>query len=298
MINSPKLCLGTVQFGMPYGITNLAGKVTEEEVRQILDYATLSQIDLLDTAQAYGDAEAVLGRSLPSDHGFQLISKLPAQSQPAFTPDDCVAWEHAFERSCMHLGVLGLNALLLHSPADLRKPGGEHLREWLLSLKKRGLVMRLGMSIYSSKDLDAVPEDLLDLVQLPLSLFDQRLLMDGTVARLCARGTALHARSLYLQGLLLTPATQWPHWVTPEVRSHQKALELLAKQRGCRLIDMALGFVREQTYLEAAVLGVCSVQELKELLYAWPAASPWQEGEWKAWALRNADMLDARCWPC
>jgi len=289
--------MGTAQFGLAYGITNAAGQVPEDAVAPLLLQAQAAGIRWLDSAQAYGNAEAVLGRQLPAAHGFRLISKLPAQHQPEFTPQDADAWEQAIHASCQRLGVCGLDALLLHAPADLAKSGGQHLEAWLLGLRERGVVQRIGVSIYATEDLDGVNPALLDLVQLPLSLYDQRLLENGTLARLRARGTAIHARSLYLQGLLLTPAAQWPRWVSPEVRSHQQSLEALAERRGCRLIDLALGFAREQQDLEVVVLGVCSVRELLELQQAWAAISPWQEGEWRTWALRNPDILDPRRWP-
>jgi aryl-alcohol dehydrogenase-like predicted oxidoreductase len=294
---TPQLCLGTAQFGLAYGITNAAGQVPEDAVAPLLLHAQEAGIRWLDTAQAYGNAEAVLGRQLPAAHGFRLISKLPAQPQPVFSAQDADAWEQAFHASCQRLGVRGLDALLLHAPADLAKPGGQHLEAWLLGLRERGVVQRLGVSIYAADDLDGVNPALLDLVQLPLSLYDQRLLQNGTLARLRARGTAIHARSLYLQGLLLTPAAQWPRWVRPEVSGHQQALEALAEQRGCRLIDLALGFAREQQDLEAVVLGVCSVRELRELRQAWAAISPWQESEWRTWAIQDPGILDPRCWP-
>ena len=138
--------------------------------------------------------------------------------------------------------------------------------------------------------------DLLDLVQLPLSLYDQRLIRDGTVASLHAAGTAIHARSLYLQGLLLTSARQWPNWVTTHVRNHQERLELLARERGCRLIDLALGFAKHQTELEAVVLGVCSIQELTQLRDSWTMLSPWQDCEWQSWCLQDLEILDPRRW--
>ena len=294
---TPQLCLGTAQFGLAYGITNTNGQVSEAEVGQILFEANKAGIHWLDTAQAYGNAEAVLGRQLPDAHGFHLISKLPAQPQPMFTAQDVEAWDQAFHNSCQRLGVQSLNALLLHAPADLGKPGGQHLEAWLLGLRQQGLVQRIGVSIYSAKDLDGVNPALLDLVQLPLSLYDQRALLDGTLTRLRARGTAIHARSLYLQGLLLTPAAQWPAWASVEVRTHQQALEALAKQRGCQLIDLALGFAREQLDLEAVVLGVCSSDELRALQSSWEAISPWKEGESRTWCLQNADILDPRLWP-
>ena len=293
----PQLCLGTAQFGLAYGITNAAGQVQESAVAPLLLQAQEAGIRWLDTAQAYGNAEAVLGRQLPVSHGFGLISKLPAQPQPEFSAQDADAWQQAFCASCQRLGVRGLDALLLHAPADLAKPGGQHLEAWLLGLRERGVVQRLGVSIYAAEDLDGVNLALLDLVQLPLSLYDQRLLQNGTLARIRAHGTAIHARSLYLQGLLLTPAAHWPSWVSPEVRAHQQALEALAEQRGCRLIDLALGFAREQQDLEAVVLGVCSVRELLELRQAWAAISPWQEGEWRTWALQDPGILDPRRWP-
>lgn len=294
---TPQLCLGTAQFGLAYGITNAAGQVPEAEVAELLLQADDAGIRWLDTAQAYGNAEAVLGRQLPASHGFRLISKLPAQPQPVFSALDVDAWELALRASCQWLGVQGLDALLLHAPADLCKPGGHHLEGWLLGLRERGVVRRIGVSIYCAEDLEGVNPALLDLVQLPLSLLDQRLLLDGTVARLRSRGTAIHARSLYLQGLLLTPALQWPDWVSPEVRTHHQALEVLSEQRSCSLIDLALGFAREQTDLEAVVLGLCSVQELRELQAAWAATSPWQEGEWRTWALQDPAILDPRHWP-
>lgn len=294
---TPQLCLGTAQFGLAYGITNAAGQVPEEAVASLLLQAQEAGIRWLDTAQAYGNAEAVLGRQLPVAHGFRLITKLPAQPQPEFSVQDADAWEEAVRASCRRLGVCGLDALLLHAPADLVKPGGQHLEAWLLGLRERGVVQRLGVSIYSADDLDVVNPALLDLVQLPLSLYDQRLLHNGTLTRLRARGTTIHARSLYLQGLLLTPAARWPRWVNPEMRAHHQALEALTEQRGCRLIDLALGFAREQPDLEAVVLGICTVQELTELRKAWAANSPWQGSEWQAWALQDPGILDPRRWP-
>lgn len=294
---TPRLCLGTAQFGLTYGVTNALGKVPEEVVSAILLQAKAFGICLLDTAQAYGDAEAVLGRQVPSVHGFRLISKLPAQRQPDFSGQDVKEWEQAFQDTCNRLCVRGLDTLLLHSARDLAKPGSKYLQDWLLGLREKGLVQRLGVSIYSAEDLDGVSPEILDLVQLPLSLFDQRLLADGTVNRLRNCGTAVHARSIYLQGLLLTPSSQWPDWVSPVARSHQQALESLAVQRGCGLIDLALGFAREQAHLEAVVFGVCSVKELIELQQAWSASSPWGCDEWRAWAFPDPVLLDPRCWP-
>ena len=203
----------------------------------------------------------------------------------------------AAQQAGASLGAQGVDALLLHAPADLHKPGAHYLKTWLLSLRERGLVQRLGVSIYAAEDLEGVDPGLLDLVQLPLSLFDQRLLQDGTLARLRAAGTSIHPRSLYLQGLLLTPGAKWPPWISTEMRAHQLALEALSLERGCRLIDLSLGFARHQEDLEAVVIGVCSSHELAELSAAWLATPPLQKIEWGSWALNDQIFLDPRRWP-
>ena len=294
----PALFLGTAQFGLPYGITNAAGQVETSEVRALLEAAASAGLTFLDTAQAYGDAETVLGQTLPPNHGFKLISKLHPQSQSSFTAEDCMTWEQGFENSLLRLGQSCLDALLLHSAGDLHKPGGEHLRHWLISLRERKLVRRLGISIYDSCDLDGVPQELLDLVQLPLSLYDQRLLADGTIAQLRAQGCSVHARSLYLQGLLVSPLANWPRWVNRSACRHHARLEELAATRGYTLVECALSFARAQEHLEAVVVGLCSRQELHQLLNAWDSSSsPWHGREWNQWSLKDPHVIDPRRWP-
>lgn len=293
----PKLCLGTAQFGLPYGITNNLGKVSGKEVAQLLLEANTSDIIFIDSAQSYGNSEEILGRNLPIGNSFRVISKMSATQKSSFVASDALIWEREFQLSRKRLKLESMDSWLLHAPAELSKPGANYLEDWLFGLRQRGLVQRLGVSIYTADDLQGVNPGLLDLVQLPLSLFDQRLLQDGTVSRLREGGTAVHARSLYLQGLLLTPSVQWPPWVIPEVRSHHQRLEVLARERGCRLIDLALGFAQRQEDLEAVVIGVCSCHELAELSAAWLETPPLQKIEWELWPLNDQVLLDPRRWP-
>jgi len=294
----PELCLGTAQFGLAYGITNTTGKLSAQEVFDILAVAEVAGIQLLDSAQAYGDAEAILGRVMRKEYNFRIISKLQAQSNNIeFNADDVSRWEHSFKTSLSSLGVKSIDAFLLHSVADLSKHGGNLLEEWLLSLRDRKLVKRLGVSIYCAEDLVAINPNLLDLVQLPLSLYDQRLIADGTITRLRAEGVAIHARSIFLQGLLLTPASKWPTWLDEQVRCHHNKLDALAKYLSCTLMDLCLSFAAQQSDLEAIVLGVCSIFELEEIILKWNSLNMSQVLDWQSWALRDNVILDPRKWP-
>jgi len=294
---SPNICLGTVQFGLPYGITNKSGQVPENEVTNILSLALNSGICLLDTAQAYGNSEAVLGKNLSIMHKFHITSKLPSQTSRHFSIDDISRWERAFQQSCKRLGVQSLYGFLLHNTADLLKPGSKYLIQWLYSLRERGLVEKLGVSIYSSKELDRLPIELLELVQLPLSLYDQRCLTDGTISWLKSIGSKIYARSIYLQGLLLTPSLSWPDWIDPALCNWHSQLELLASQSGFSLLDLALNFVRTQQDLDAVVVGLCSSNELNQLSEAWTSTNVLYDIDWTCWNLNDSEIIDPRYWP-
>lgn len=292
-----KICLGTAQFGLNYGLTNPNGQISELIVSAILSKAAQSGISWLDTAQAYGEAEEVLGRNLHSQNSFHLISKLKAQPHVFFSRDDVAEFEQQFLTSCDRLGRKQLDALLLHSPLDLKKPGSDYLTGWLISLRERGLVNRLGLSIYTKEDLDGVDPALLDIVQLPISLFDQRLLIDGTIDTLISRGVAIHARSIYLQGLILTPSQHWPDWVSNKARCHQRKLEDIALQKDCGLIELAVGFIKSLQDIELVIVGLSGLNDLDGLLKAWSANNPWKPGEWRIAAIQEPSIVDPRNWP-
>ena len=294
----PKLSIGTAQFGLPYGITNKEGQVRHEEVKNILLLAHQSNIAYLDTAQSYGNSEEVIGASLPPGSKFHITSKLINQQEKLFFTKQSVSlWEKSFLNTCRSLNSKKIGTFLLHSSSDLRKNGSHFLVDWLLSLKKRGLVDRLGVSIYEADDLNSIDLRLLDVVQLPLSLYDQRLLLDGTVGKLHSNSTAVQARSVYLQGLLLTSPADWPGWVPSSLIKHHESLVNLSIEKKCSLIDLALGFVRDQEELEAVVLGLCNVIQLEQLTQAFSSSSPWKKNEWRLWSLNAHDFLDPRLWP-
>jgi len=294
---TPDLCLGTAQFGLSYGVVNAEGKVSESIVNEILREASLVGIRKLDTARVYGNAEEVLGRVLRKDDKFEITTKLPKQTKNTFSKEDVEKWEEEFSKSCEKLNREGVHTYLLHGTEDLKKPGAEHLECWLLRLKEQGRAKRIGVSIYNSDDLSGVRHEVLDVVQLPLSLYDQRCLLDGTISRLRKRGTAIYARSIYLQGLLLTSAATWPEWAAEDAKRHHERLLAFASENGYSLIELALGFIKQQKDLEGAVVGICSTEELQDLIAAWKKEVPSKIGQWRTWPLYNDDMIDPRKWP-
>ena len=290
MTNTAHICLGTVQFGVPYGITNKSGQVNKSEVLRILDLAAAKGITLLDTAQAYGTAETVLGQCWPTDASRRLISKLPAGAPPS-------TWEDNLLNSLHRLKAPKLDGYLLHRASDLLSANGKVLLDWLESLRDRDLVKRIGVSIYEASELDGLPLDRLQLVQLPLSVYDQRLIRDGTVEKLKDLGISVHVRSVFLQGLILQSPRQWPVHLSPMFRDHHARWLEELYQLGLTPLESALGFVRACQGVEAVLVGVLSRHELDQVLQAWSQVASFPLHSSLKWAWGNALDIDPRRWP-
>ncbi len=202
-----KLALGTVQFGQSYGVANKVGQVPAADAKAILEYAASNGIKMLDTAIGYGESEQRLGEIGIPD--WQVVSKIPA------VPDGCgdiSGWVSESVRSSLQrLGVPRLYALLLHKPQQLLGADGGRIYSALQKLIENGLVLKIGVSIYSPVELDDLYQRYkFDVVQAPFNLLDRRLIDSGWMSRLADRGAELHVRSIFLQGLLLMPPYERP----------------------------------------------------------------------------------------
>lgn len=294
----PELCIGSAQFGLPYGITNSSGAVPYNEVASILRYALKNSITLIDTAQSYGDAEKVLGESLPNLHNFKLTSKLVPQSDPIFTSESTAQWEEAFRKTLMQLRVDRLHSFLLHDVMDLAKAGSIHLQSWLLSLKERGLVKNVGVSIYEPIELEAIDLSIVDVVQLPYSIYDQRMYADGTLKMLRNNNIKVQARSVFLQGLLLTEPDSWPEWIPHNERDHHRAFVSAVKSRNLTLLQSALQFVFSQPLLDSIVVGFCSLRQVEETCTILKSITDDPSRPLCEWSLSGSSiLLDPRRWP-
>lgn len=259
-----RLALGTVQFGLEYGIANQAGRVQLEDVRQILQEASAHGVDTLDTAIAYGDSESILGQT--GVDGWRVITKLSA------LPEDCTdvaGWVQAqVEGSLKRLGVGQLHGVLLHRPEQLLGKDGKSLFNALQHLKTQGFTRRIGVSVYGPEELDRVTAEMqFDLVQAPLNILDRRLVESGWARRLKDQGTEVHVRSAFLQGLLLMPAEQRPE----KFRRWQPVWSEWTRwldETGLTPLQACLGYVLGIQGIDEVVVGVDSVKQLQEIFAA------------------------------
>ena len=266
---NPSLSLGTAQFGSHYGITNKRGLVLEDEVAKIICLANERGIKCIDTAQSYGISEEVLGLNNLELLKFKIISKLPAQTLQRWSSSNVDLWEQNLKTSLTNLGIKKLDSLLLHRSSDFIHPDKKLLIDWLQSLKDRELILRIGVSIYSKEELKYLPLDKIEVIQLPLSIYDQRLLNDGTINYLNDIGVSIHARSIFLQGLTLQEYSLWPSFIREEFKLHHQKFESHITKQGISLLEASLSFIYECQYLESCIVGVTNQQEFIEILKVW-----------------------------
>lgn len=259
-----KLALGTVQFGLPYGIANQSGQVSREDAKNIVALARLSGIDTLDTAIVYGESETCLGEM--GLEGVRLITKLPVIPEGVV---DVGNWVHSeMRRSLQRLNVKMVYGLLLHSPQELIGTNGKNLAKAIRQLKIEGKVKKIGVSIYAPSELENVMNVCaIDIVQAPFNIIDKRLQTSGWLQKLYDARIEVHTRSTFLQGLLLMPVTSIPvkfkHWLHLFEIWHRWLLD-----NNISATEACLGFVQDHPQIERIVVGVDSVWQLKQLIQA------------------------------
>ena len=264
MTAEPRLVLGTVQFGIPYGIANQSGQVGGAMVSAIVGRARAAGVDTLDTAIGYGDSEARLGEAGVA--GWKVVTKLPP------VPSECgdvPGWCETMVGASLHrLQVPRLYGLLMHRAADLAGPMQEAVISGLRRLKQMGRVAKTGVSVYSPEELQAVlGSGVIDLVQVPLNVLDRRFLEAGCLTALRRRGIEVHVRSVFLQGLLLTPKEARPARFARWSRQLGAWDSWLAEQPFSAL-EACLAFAFSQPDVDGVVVGVDSLAHFDQLLGA------------------------------
>ena len=245
-----KLGLGTVQFGVDYGISNTKGKTDSAEIEKILDYAGKNSIAYIDTASAYGNAEKMLGSfDLTS---FRVISK--------FMPPNQGSIKDELEKSLKNLGLGKVYAYLAHRPEELLK----NPEQWfdLKELKKQSKVEKIGYSLNSLEELDSLLQKNMepDLIQVPYNLFDRRF--ERHIVELKKNGCEIHVRSAFLQGLFFIEPKNLPVYF----KSVKNVISDLQNEFGENLSGALLNFALEKEFIDVVVVGVENVNQLSQNL--------------------------------
>lgn len=282
------IVLGTAQWGLDYGVTNSWGRMTEPALLALLDAAQEAGIRTLDTANAYGDAEERIGAVA---QGFAVVSKVSCAG---------LGSGEVLERireSLRRLGRESLQGCLVHDWPSLTPSERVEASFGLQLARESGLVETVGVSGYEAEDfrsaLEVFPS--MDIAQGPLNVLDQRLDVSGALKELSEAGVSFEARSVFLQGLLLSTSSSAEGHVSRLVdHPSLERCRSAADDLGISRLQLALSFIRAISTVDRIVIGVTSKSELQEILTAWE--SPQTEVEWAQLQSTDLDLLDPRRW--
>jgi aryl-alcohol dehydrogenase-like predicted oxidoreductase len=291
-----KLALGTVQFGLDYGVTNHGGRTDADEAARILDSARAAGIDLLDTASLYGCSEQVLGECGVAAHGWRVVTKTLQFKGEGVGPAQVHLFADALEASFAKLGTQRLYAVLVHHAPDLLAAGGALLYARLQQLKQEGRIAKIGFSAYDGATIEQVLARYpVDLVQLPMNVLDQRLPASGALERLQRHGVEVHVRSAFLQGLLVGPADALPPHLEPLAARLARFGEVAA-QAGMSRAGLALAYLRQMPQVSQIVLGVNSEAQLQQCVRAYHEPQP-QGVDFSLFRCDDSALVDPSRWP-
>ncbi len=199
-----ELALGTVQWGLPYGIANRTGQPSLEEVRGILQSARDGHCRILDTARAYGDSERIIGELTEGDSYWRVVTKLSPDVTDARSARACV------QDSRRRLRLERIDTLLLHDQKHRTTKNGVIWDE-LRRMQVEGLIGELGTSSSGQEESwRALDDGESTVIQVAASLLDQRLIRQGFFDEARKRGKEVFIRSVFLQGVARMPPERLP----------------------------------------------------------------------------------------
>jgi len=267
------IMLGTAQLGMRYGIANRSGQPSDSEAVAILDLALSGGINHFETARSYGKSEVRIGSALGRHPEVEVrvmtkIGPLSNLADDAAQADVIRCIEASVFRSCHALRRRHLDVLLFHRSADMTRWGGTAM-EHLARLAEEGVVGDIGVSVYSPEEaLNCIADARIRHLQVPFNLLDRRWTADEFVNAIGRRpDLQVHARSVFLQGLLTNNATIWPaEWATLGESITRQVAELRTALGRRNLSDLCMAYVRSYPWVTTLVLGVERRDQLEELL--------------------------------
>ena len=257
-----KICLGTAQFGSSYGLTNKNNELSVEEIGEILSLAKYNGISFLDTAPTYGNAEFKLGNLDIRD--WNIVTKVKIANT--------ISTENSFsgsvEDSLNRLKIDNLYAVLIHNPKLFLDPQINSLLSQLSELKSKGLIQKIGVSVYDNVEVDFILGNFdVDIIQIPFNIIDGRMMENNTLDKLKRRNIEVHARSIYLQGLLLMDikdqTQQFGNW-----ESLWKLFNSFCIDNNITPLEACLRYVLQNPQIDRVILGIDNYSQLEETIEA------------------------------
>jgi aryl-alcohol dehydrogenase-like predicted oxidoreductase len=261
-----QLILGTVQLGLDYGITNNNGKPKLEESFEIIKYALDNNINIFDTARAYGESEYILGLAKRNFNGMNIITKL----DPLLGLDNNTSEEEIYKMidDSIHISMQNLNIDFIETLLVHRFEHFQNKTIWNYLIKNK-FVKHLGVSVYNVNEaIEALKDIHVKHIQLPINILDHQWLRDDFLQLIENRkDITIHCRSILLQGILVSDASKWPKIDNVNPEEYIEKLNNLVKLfKLNNRLELCFSYVKSIDWINGLLIGVDNLEQLKENL--------------------------------
>ena len=237
---------------MNYGIANSSGRIVQEEVSSILNFAWKNGIKCLDTAEAYGASELAIGTHIEAhpNQSWEIITKVRATG-------DSVA--NQINSSTKKLGIQPA-VLLAHDTDSFLT---SNFQEGLAKARDHGMISKLGVSLYRQDEIERVmaAEVPPEIIQLPMNILDTRLYRNGVLTELNNQNIEIHVRSVFLQGLFYLTALELRDNFS-EVIPHLDRLRSISESANVSIAELSLLWLESLEQVSKIVVGVDNSSQL------------------------------------
>lgn len=270
-----KYILGTAQFGLDYGVSNSRGRVSDKDLIKIFGYADNHGVQYLDTANVYGNSEDRIGKLFELTRKFDLITKTAHTKASDSVTDKISLIKNELVKSLQKMKRSAVDILLIHNLDDILGPDGGLVFQALEEIKAAGLTKKIGVSVYTVEEAETIFSNYpIDVLQFPLNVFDQSFDRSGILKKLKINGVELHARSVFLQGLLLMPNNDLDVYFDRVKPIAAEYFDFL-KGAGLSKVEGALNYLKQVKEVDAVVFGVQDTQQLAHTLSSLESPPVW-----------------------
>ena len=284
-----KIILGSANFNQSYGIKK--NLIREKQIKKLFNLAKSNGIKTIDTSPLYGESEKIIGRL--NNKRFKIISKIPRPPKK-IKKNDVQKWlKNTVTTSLRNLRIKKFECLLIHHADSLLGKNGYEIYREIKNMKKSNISNKIGISVYDFRLLGKILKKFkFDLIQAPLNILDQRLIQTGWLKELKKRKIEVHARSIFLQGILLLKHNQLPKKLK-QLNKNWIKWEAWLKKNKLSPLQACLSFVFNQHQLDGIVLGFNNTKQLKQILKLKKVKS---NLSLPVLNMKNKKLIDPRTW--
>ncbi len=285
-----KIVIGTANFGMDYGIGNNQKKLLDSDIFEIINAAKKIGVNTIDTAISYGNSLNRLGKF--GVDNFKIITKFP--KIPESKKKQTKWFKEQIEKTLKQLDVNNLEAILLHYPKDILEEKNSELIDFLLNLKNKGVINKIGVSIYEKNEIEEIlkifkPE----IIQCPINIFDNRLLEKNYLENISKEGIEIHIRSIFLQGLLLLKREKIPQEFLKFKNLFEEWHNWL-KITKLNPLEACIRYTNSLEIVDKIVVGIDSAYHLKQIMKYMKKPKLTKRPNWQNSISR--ELIDPRLW--